>query len=64
MMSEEYQMSMMEIEILLRSANSSTAQWHIYISGEIPQGRIEEIRHARLQRRQNSYARKWPSMHR
>ena len=63
MMSEEYQMSMMGIEIILRSSNSSTIQWHIHISREIPQGCTEEIRHARLQRRQNSYAHKWPSVH-
>ena len=63
MMSEEYQMSMMGELILLRSSDSSTIQWHIHISGEIPQGCIEETRHARLQRRQNPYAHKWPSMH-
>ena len=64
MMSEEYQMSMMgEMKFFFRSSNLSTAQWHIHISGEIPQGCIEEIRHARLQRGQNSNAHKWPSMH-
>ena len=30
---------------------------------EIPQRCTEEIQHARLQRRQNSYAHKWPSVH-
>ena len=40
----------------------STTQWHIHISGEISQGCTEEIRHARLQRSQNPYAHKWPSM--
>ena len=64
MMSEEYQMSYDgRIEILLRSSNSSTAQRHLHISGEIPQRCVEEIWHARLQRHQNPHSHKWPSMH-
>ena len=55
MISEEYQMSG-RIEILLRSLDMSTTQWHLHILGEIPQGCIEEIRHARLQRSQNLWA--------
>ena len=63
MMSEEYQMYDERVEILFRSSNSSTAQWHIHISGEIHQGCTEEIWHARLQRHQNYYAHKWSSVH-
>ena len=63
MMSEEYQMSMMgELKFFL-GLQIRQQRNGIFISGEIPQGCSEEIRHARLQRRQNSYAHKWPSMH-
>ena len=63
MMSEEYQMSMMgELKFFL-GLQIRQQRNGIFISQEIPQGCTEEIWHARLQRRQNSDAHKWPSMH-
>jgi hypothetical protein len=64
MMREKYQLSMMGgAEIIPRTSNSSTTKWHLHFPGKVHQGLPEEIRHARLQRSQNSYADEWSTLH-
>ena len=64
MMSEEYQMSIMgELKFFLGLQIRQQYNGIFKSQEKVPQGCVEEIRHARLQRRQNPNAHKWPSMH-